>query len=95
MKNGILQKIAEVANKILKEQTLPADFKRLADLIKDLKNPSMKQEFAKRVIETEKNNPRFNKDLFLQACGLESPSAAQARKQAAAKIIDDIMRNAG
>jgi hypothetical protein len=63
----------------------------------------VKKEFAQRVIETEKNNPRFNKNLFLQACGLQSftpVSSSTTPKRTSPKTVDgwtldDIMRREG
>jgi len=58
--------------KYIKEQ-LAADFKRIADIIRqDIKNINDKILFAQRTIDIEKNNPRFKRDLFIDACGLSN-----------------------
>jgi len=73
MKN-ILKNLAEIANDILKEDIntkLDSDFQKIAGIIKhDVKDLSTKKKFAYQYIDINKNNPRFNKNLFLKACGL-------------------------
>jgi len=94
MKN-ILKNLTEIANGILREDVntkLDSDFQKIAGIIKqDVKDLSTKKKFAYEYIYINKNNPRFNKNLFLKACGLpvEQPKTKDDWS------VEDILRREG
>lgn len=94
MKN-ILKNLTEIANSILSEDVntkLDADFQKIAGIIKhDIKDLSTKKKFAYQYIDINKNNPRFNKNLFLKACGLP----AEQPKTKDDWSVEDILRKEG
>jgi hypothetical protein len=70
---GMKKEDNDVEEAVGTKQQLDADFKRIADIIRqDIKNINDKIMFAQRTIDIEKNNPRFNRDAFIHASGLSN-----------------------